>query len=317
MSDVLDAYRGAPVLVTGGAGFVGSSVAKALVAAGAEVTVLDDLFTGREELLPEGLSGFIQGSVADREVVRAAMAGKAYVFHLAARNITVSMREPREDFETNIGGTLEIVLAARERDDSPTVVYTSSSSVYGNPRSLPIIEEDPPSILSPYAASKLGGELYCQAFFEMDGLPVVVLRYSNVYGPHQSPANPYCGVVSKFFDACAAGTPMPVHGDGLQTRDYTYVDDAVDATLRAGVSPRAVGEVINVGTGYETNVRDLAQMIAKVAGVPGETEFIDRRDIDNVQRRVLNIERARRLLRWIPRTTLEQGLRRTQDWLSA
>ena len=314
---VVEGYAGKKVLVTGGAGFVGSSVSTALVAAGAEVAIFDDLFTGRRELMPEGIERFIEASVVDEEAVREAVAGQDYVIHLAARNITISMTKPTEDFATNIGGTLKVMMACRDLDDPPVVVYTSSSSVYGNPRSLPITEDDPVSILTPYAASKLGGESYCNAFFEMYQLPVVTVRYSNVYGPHQSPENPYCGVVAKFFEACGEGRPMKIHGNGLQTRDYTYVDDAVEATLLAGISPRAQGEIINLGSGFETSVRDLAHLIAKTAGVSQEVEFVDRRDIDNVQRRVLNIERARRLLRWTPQVPLEDGLVRTQEWLAA
>ena len=315
MSGIVEGYEGARVLVTGGAGFVGSSVATALVDAGARVTIFDDLFTGRRQLVPEGIEGFIEASVVDEGAIRDAVADQDHVFHLAARNITISMSKPTEDFATNIGGTLNLLMACRDLDDPPVVVYTSSSSVYGNPRSLPITEDDPVSILTPYAASKLGGESYCDAFFEMYQLPIVSVRYSNVYGPHQSPENPYCGVVAKFFEACSNGQPMKIHGNGLQTRDYTFVDDAVEATLRAGASPRAYGEIINVGSGFETSVRDLARMIAETADVDGDVEFVDRRDIDNVQRRVLNIERARRLLRWVPQVPLETGLRRTAAWM--
>ncbi|MCB1126423.1 MAG: NAD-dependent epimerase/dehydratase family protein, partial [Verrucomicrobiae bacterium] len=218
----------------------------------------------------------------------------------------------------NIGGTLNILLAARDLGPkAPPVVYTSTTSVYGNPRALPITEDEPTNILSPYAASKFAAESYCRAFVEMYELPIVMVRYSNVYGPHQSPRNPYCGVVSKFLEAGLEGRPMCIHGTGLQTRDFTYIDDAVTATLLAALVPRALGEVFNVGSGVETNVRQLAGLIAGL--MPGQppVEFIDRRDIDNVSRRVVNIEKARRTLRWVPETSLERGLAATLQWLES
>jgi UDP-glucose 4-epimerase len=310
-------FEGKRVLVTGGAGFVGSSLAKQLVALGAQVTVLDDLSTGRCELLPVGIKAFVQGSVTDFDTVSQCMAGASYVFHLAVRNIILSTSQPIADYQVNIGGTVNVLVAARSMAQPPRVVYTSSASIYGNPHSLPIREDDGINILSPYAASKLAGESYCSAFFEMCQIPVAVVRYSNIYGPHQSPANPYCGVIAKFFSACFEGRPMQIHGSGLQTRDYTYVDDAVNATLLAAVTPRAEGEVFNVGSGCETSVRELARQIAEAAGAPYNVQLVDRRDIDNVQRRVMSIEKARRVLRWVPNVTLDVGLGLTAQWLRA
>lgn len=312
----LCAYQGRKILVTGGAGFVGSSVALRLVTLGAEVTVLDDLTTGREELVPRGIKAFRRGSVEDPEVVDALVAESEFVFHLAARVLASSTKDIRADCQVNIGGTLNVLLTARDRrPKAPVIVYTSTTSVYGNPRALPISEDEPTNILSPYAASKFAAESYCRAFIEMYELPVVMVRYSNVYGPHQSPHNPYCGVVSRFLDACLHGKPMCIHGTGLQTRDFTFIDDAVTATLLAPLTPRALGDVFNVGSGFETNVRQLAGLIAEL--VPGQppVEFIDRRDIDNVMRRVVNIEKARRTLRWMPEISLERGLAATLEWL--
>ena len=312
---LLDSVGGQRVLVTGGAGFVGSRLARALVERGASVIVLDDLSTGRRELLPGGLAEFVHGSVTDMATVERCVEGAHYVFHLAVRNIILSTRELRDDYAVNIGGTLNVLMAARASGVLQRLVYTSSVSIYGNPRSLPISEDEGINILSPYAASKLAGESYCSAFFEMYQLPLAIVRYSNVFGAHQSPQNPYCGVVSKFFEACMQGRPMPIHGSGLQTRDLTYVDDAVEATMLAAVTPRADGEVFNIGSGWEISVRDLASAVAETVGVPCRMEFVDRRDIDNVQRRVLNIEKARRVLRWIPKLDLHRGLRLTYDWM--
>jgi UDP-glucose 4-epimerase len=304
------------VLVTGGAGFIGSATVVRLLQLGANVTVLDDFFTGLPESLPPTGPGLevIRGTVVEEQVVRQVVANADYVIHMAARNIIVSTKNPREDYATNIGGTLNVLLAARE-SRVRRVVYTSSASVYGNPRYLPINEDDPTNMLSPYSVSKYGGENYCKAFFESYGVPVTAVRYSNVYGPRQRPENPYCGVVAKFFAAAMAGQPPVIHGDGEQSRDYTYIADAVEATLLALVTPRAEGQVYNVGTGRETTVNQLADMIIRISGQDLRPQHLDRRDIDNIRRRVLNIEKARRELRWIPETTLSHGLRATYDWL--
>ncbi len=309
------AFDGRRILVTGGAGFVGGAVVRRLVDVGAEVTVLDDLFTGRVEILPTE-ARFVKGSVTDPALVDRLVAAAELVFHMAARNIIASTANPRDDFATNIGGTLNVLMAARQAGTT-RVVYTGSTSVYGNPRSIPINEDDAPVPLSPYAASKLGGENYCSAFHESYGLPVSVVRYSNVYGEGQRPDNPYCGVVSKFFASAYAGRPLSIHGDGQQTRDFTYVDDAVDATLLAAIAPRAEGEVFNVGTGIETSINELGLLIGEAAERPVTIEHIDRRDIDNIRRRVVNIEKARRMLRWSPQVSLPRGLTLTARWIES
>lgn len=308
---------GQRILVTGGAGFVGSNVVRRLLAEGARVVVLDDFYTGNETNLPQSESGLevIRGSVTDFDLVRRVANGARLIFHLAARNIIVSTRNPREDYEVNIGGTLNVLLAARELN-TPRVVYSSSTSVYGNPRYLPINEDDLTNMLSPYAVSKYAGENYCKAFYESYGLSSAVVRYSNVYGTAQRPDNPYCGVVSKFFESAMAGEAPRIHGDGEQTRDFTYIDDVVEATLLAGISAKADGQVYNVGTGREVTVNQLARLIIEITGAQVGPAYIDRRDIDNIRRRVVNIEKIRRELRWIPTFTIEQGLRRTYKWLT-
>jgi UDP-glucose 4-epimerase len=254
------------VLVTGGAGFVGSNLVRRLIAEEANVTVLDDLFTGRRENLPHDGFTFVEGSVCDPPLVEHLVAGSDVVFHAAARNIIVSTRDPREDFNTNIGGTLNVLLAARATGVE-RIVYTSSTSVYGNPRYLPVNEDDHLSLLTPYAVSKLAGEHYCMAFFESYGLPATAVRYSNIFGPGQDPANPYCGVVAKFCEALFAGRSPVVHGDGNQTRDFTFIDDAVEATVMAAQSDRATGEVFNVGTGVETSINEIYRLLSDALGV--------------------------------------------------
>lgn len=155
------------------------------------------------------------------------------------------------------------------------------------------------------------------AFYESYGLPATAVRYSNIYGPGQDPANPYCGVVAKFIESLFAGEPPVIHGDGNQTRDFTFIDDAVEATVRAATSDRALGEVFNVGTGTETRVNELAALLVRIVGSDRVPVHKDRRDVDNIRRRVVNIEKTRRALRWIPETTLEQGLQLTVAWQRA
>ncbi|MEZ5359109.1 MAG: NAD-dependent epimerase/dehydratase family protein [Candidatus Zixiibacteriota bacterium] len=307
-------FTGKKVLVTGGAGFVGSNVTERIARSGGEVIVLDDLFTGSRDNIDSDVKyEFVKGSVADAELVNTLIKRVDYVVHMAARNIIISTKNPRNDYEVNIGGTLNILMAAREHGIT-RMVYTSSASVYGNPRIIPITEDERPHTFSPYSVSKLAGENYCLAFYESYGVPVSAVRYSNVYGPKQNPSNPYCGVVSKFIEAIDNDIRPQIHGDGDQTRDFTYVDDAVEATLTALLSPKSEGMVFNLGTGTETKIIELISIITRLFEKNIKPEFIDRRDIDNIRRRVLNIERIRSRLRWQPQIGLEQGLKRTVEW---
>jgi len=310
-------FRGKKILVTGGAGFIGSNLVNRLVEEKAEVTVLDDLFSGDIENIDlfEKIR-FIKGSVTEYKLIEKLICKIDLVFHLAARNIIVSTRSPQLDFEVNARGVFNVLLAAKNHGIE-RVIYASSTSIYGNPKYLPINEDDNINILNPYAASKLTGENYCFAFYETFKVPIVILRYSNVYGINQNPANPYSGVVSKFFDSAMKSDAPHIHGDGEQTRDFTFVEDVVEATLLAAISPKAEGEVFNVGSGIETSVNQLARMILKLNGNNIVPIHIDRRDIDNIRRRVLNIEKIRKTLRWIPATTLEKGLEKTFEWLNS
>lgn len=294
-------------VVTGGAGFVGSNLARALVERGDDVVVIDDLLTGTQDALPDDCE-FIEGSVTDGWFLRQVCRNADVIYHLAARNIIVSTKNPHDDFVTNAGGTLNVLLAARDQKVG-RVVYTSSCSVYGDQPALPILESDPVSLLTPYAASKFAGEAYCQAFGASYGLATSVVRYSNVYGPGHRPENPYCGVIARFLHDSMEGRPMRIFGGGKQTRDYTYVSDTVAATILAADAP--AGSIYNVGTGRETSVNRLAELIG------GEVEHVGLRDIDNVSRRSLSFDRIRRDFGWEPKVELRDGLIHTLSWMES
>ncbi|MBT9589266.1 NAD-dependent epimerase/dehydratase family protein [bacterium] len=303
------------VLVTGGAGFVGSNLTRRLTQQyGCQVTVLDDLFTGQREFLAGLDVELVEGSVTDTALVERLARGKTWIFHLAARNIIVSGREPRQDLEVNVIGTFNVLEAARKHEVE-RVIYSSTSSIYGNPRYIPILEDELPKFLSFYSSSKYAGESYCSTFHELYGVQTTILRYSNVYGPNQSPANPYCGVIGKFMAAALSGEPLRIHGDGEQTRDYTYVDDACEATIQAAIRPKAIGEIYNVGTELETSVNALARLVLEVSGGSSEIVYVDKRDIDNIRRRCLNIGKIRTHMRFTPGFTLARGLRQTFESL--
>ena len=307
-------FKGKKVLITGGAGFVGSNVTERVVKCNGKAIVLDDLFTGSlDNISKDTAYEFVQGSVFDADLVSKLAKEVDYIAHMAARNIIISTKNPRNDYEVNIGGTLNVLLAANE-NNIERVVYTSSASVYGNPRILPITEDERTLTFSPYSVSKLAGENYCHAFYETYGTPVSAVRYSNIYGPKQDPKNPYCGVVSKFIEMLDNNEAPHLHGDGQQTRDFTYVDDAVDGTLLALLSPKAEGQVFNIGTGVETKIVELFEYIAELMGKDIKPDYIDRRDIDNIRRRAVSIELIRTRLRWQPQIGLKQGLKRTLEW---
>lgn len=285
-------------LVTGANGFIGTNLVGRLLRDGYEVIGLDDYSANnpRQDLPIRG------GNVTDLWTVDEFAKGADVIFHLAARTMALSTKALTADMQTNIGGTLNVLLCAREY--GMPVVYSSSSAVYGNGSQPPFSEDSPIGLLTPYAASKYAAEGYCQVF--KDEVRVTILRLSNVYGPHQSPSNPYCGVIAKLMAKSAAGLPLTVYGDGEQTRDFTYVDDAVEALILA--SKAGYGEVINVGTGVETSINQLAELIG------GPVEYEPGRDIDLIRRRALNSDKAYHVLGWQPKVDLRAGLELTQEW---
>jgi UDP-glucose 4-epimerase len=306
------------VLVTGGAGFIGASLVRMLVIDyGCNVTVLDNMHTGRlENLQKMGIEKqveFLGGTVLDRNLLAKAMRGKDTVFHLATVNMLASAETPRLGMETNIIGTYNVLDEAL-KSKVEKVVYTSTSSVYGNADHLPIKENQPVQFLSFYAASKYAGESYAQVFQEQYGLPVAILRYSNVYGPYQDPQNPYAGVVAKFIDWALHNQPLVIYENGSQTRDFTFIQDACRATVLAALGSFANGGIYNIGTAIETSINDLADLIIKLTESKSVIRYAPKRSIDNIQRRVLDVEKAYQELHFVPEWTLTGGLRKTIAW---
>jgi UDP-glucose 4-epimerase len=305
------------ILVTGGAGFVGSNLVKTLVEkCGARVRVIDDLFTGTLDNLKETEFEFIHGTIEDELLVDKAVKGMDVVFHLASRNIILSNKNPRDDLNVNVRGSFNVFEACKKHRVA-RVVYTSTSSVYGEPETVPVNEGDKKSFLNFYSASKYSAEVYANTFYEVFQLPVTILRYSNVYGPNQLPVNPYCGVIGKFIAAALAGEPLKIYGSGRQTRDYTYVDDAVNATIAAALRPEAVGEDYNIGTGCETSVNELSQSILQITKSNSVIEHVNNRDIDNISRRSININKAITDLHFKPQYSITEGLKKTVNWFRA
>ena len=303
-------------VVTGGAGFIGSHLVRALVARGDRVRVLDDLSTGRRENLPPGVE-LVQGSVADRRAFGDAFEGAGVVYHLAAMaSVARSLEEPLLCHAVCATGTLNVVEAARHAGVK-RVVYAASSSAYGT-ASDPAGqgEATPLEPLSPYAAAKLAGEHYLAAASASFGLETVRLRFFNIFGPRQRADSPYSGVIAIFTGLLTAGRTPVIHGDGQQSRDFVYVENCVDAILRAGSTPGVGGEVFNVGTGTGVSVVELVAALNRVIGTDITPEFGPARTGD-VRFSLAKIGRIGERLGYEPRVSFEEGLRRTVEWYRA
>jgi UDP-glucose 4-epimerase len=299
--------------VTGGAGFIGSNLVDRLVADGHEVVVLDDLSTGTRANLAKSADSirFVEGDLRDPAAVATAVAGCEVVYHMAAlASVQRSVDDPAVVTDVNVGGTLHLLIGARDAGVR-RVVFASSSSIYGDTPVLPKDESMPTSPLSPYAASKVAGEAYLLAFDASYGLEGVALRYFNVYGPRQSATSQYAAVIPLFIDAMRSGRAPVIHGDGGQTRDFTYVGDVVDALVLAATAPDARGNVMNIGGGGQRiSILDLATSIAEALGFEGEPIHEPAR-VGDVRDSLADISRARALLGWEPRTALREGIAQT------
>ena len=302
-------------LVTGGAGFIGSHIAEALLIRGERVRVLDNLITGKRENivhLRDRLE-FIEGDIRNYEQTRRAVEGVHVVFHEAAvPSVPRSVDEPLLNHDCNVNGTFNVLLAARDAGVK-RVVYAASSSAYGETEVLPKQEAMLPTPLSPYAAAKLFGEYYCQVFTRVYGLETACLRYFNVFGPRQDPSSPYSGVISKFVTALLCGETPVIYGDGEQSRDFTYIDNVVDANLRAAEAPGAVGQVMNLGIGQRITLNDLLAELQKILGTNLTPRYEAPRAGD-VRHSLADISEAQQLLGYEPRVMLAEGLRYTVEW---
>lgn len=306
-------------LITGGAGFIGSSVVRRLLADGHRVRVFDNFATGRRENL-HGLGAsveIVEGDLRSESDTRRAVEGIRFILHLGALgSVARSVEDPLTTHEVNATGTLRLLIAARDAGVE-RVVLSSSSSVYGNTPTLPKRESMTPQPLSPYALSKLTGEHYCRLFTQLYGMAAFSLRYFNVFGPRQNPKSQYAAVIPLFVDALQRGEAPVLHGDGLQTRDFTFVDDVVEANLRCCTAPvEGAGGVYNVAWGNRISILDLAKKIAAILGkdiepVHGAPRAGDVRDSQ------ADSALAKEKLGWEPRVPFDEGLRRTVEWFAA
>lgn len=306
-------------LVTGGAGFIGSNICRKLVGEGKDVRILDNFATGRRSNLAdmEGDVDVVEGDIRDMDILMDAMKGVRFVLHLGALpSVPRSVNDPITSNEVNVSGTLNALIAARD-SGVERFVFSSSSSVYGNTEVLPKQEDMAPKPMSPYAIQKLCGEKYTVTFKDLYGLNAFALRYFNVFGPYQDPGSQYAAVVPKFISACRAGEPPTIHGDGGQTRDFTFVEDVVAANLACCTCPESsAGRAYNIARGDRISVKDLFERIASITGFDGDAIHTENRAGD-VRDSLADISAAQNNLGWNPSVSLDEGLSRTADYFSS
>ncbi|HET8892611.1 MAG TPA: NAD-dependent epimerase/dehydratase family protein [Gaiellaceae bacterium] len=303
------------VLVTGGAGFIGSNLARALLDAGHDVRVLDNFSTGNRENLGGIDVEIVEGELRSYERVHNAVRGVEVVYHLGALgSVPRSVQDPLTSSAVNVEGTLNVLLAARD-EGVRRVVFSSSASVYGSSRTMPTTEDSLPDPISPYGVAKLAAERYCVSFSRVyEKFETVVLRYFNVFGPRQSPFSQYAAAVPLFITKIAAGEEIDVYGDGEQSRDFTFVGNVVDATIRAGGADGASGEIFNVAAGSPASVNHVAETIGSILGKPVHRRSLPQRAGD-LRDSWADLSKSEQMLGYRPQTGLEEGLRRTIDFL--
>ncbi len=305
-------------MVTGGAGFIGSHTVEELVRRGHSVVALDDLSAGKKENLAgvEGKIEFVSGSITDLDLVRGACRGVDCILHLAARtSVPRSVKDPLGTNDVNVNGTLNVLVAARDAGVR-RIVFAASSSAYGDTPTLPKNESMRAMPMSPYGVSKLAGEAYAQAFGHVYSLENVSLRYFNVFGPRQDPSSPYSSVLSRFITAVLDGGQPVVYGDGEQSRDFTYIENVVQANLLASEAPSVSGMVFNVGTGQRYTLNQTLRLLEAISGQPVRARYEPARSGD-IRDSLADVSLARAKLGYNPRIGFEEGLRRTWEWYSA
>ena len=304
------------VLVTGGAGFIGSNLADGLLAHGAKVVVIDNLVTGFRENLDEikGDFDFVEGDLNDTSALVKALDGVEIVFHEAALpSVPRSVADPSETHQACVNGTFNLLLQSRDRGVR-RVVYAASSSAYGDQEALPKVETMSPQPLSPYAAAKLVGEYYCSVFNNVYGLETLSLRYFNVFGPRQNPSSQYSGVISRFIDSLMKDEQPTIYGDGDQTRDFTYIENVVDANLKAAQTSKGLGQTANVANGDRVSLTELLEVMKQVTGrhhIRAKHEPERKGDVKHSQ---ADNTRAREWLGYEKIVGLEEGIKRTIEW---
>jgi UDP-glucose 4-epimerase len=304
-------------LITGVAGFIGSSIAQALVEGGEQVRGIDNFATGKRENIAGILDriDFREADLLDMEAMKKACAGADCVFHQAAiPSVPKSVLDPLGSNQANVDGTVNLLIAARDAKVR-RVVYAASSSAYGDTPTLPKHEQMPPNPISPYAVAKLASEYYMLSFYRCYGLETVCLRYFNIFGPRQDPTSPYSGVLAKFITQMLRGEQPTIFGDGGQSRDFTYIDNAVEANLLAAKGPGAnvAGRVFNVATGTRVDLNQTFALLKKLTGYSGSVAY-DREREGDVKHSLADISRAQQQLGYQPKVNFEEGLRRTVEW---
>lgn len=304
------------ILVTGGAGFIGSELVHQLATGGAAITVVDNLVNGRRENLeglPHDLVRLVIADIRDGERMSELLGEVDIVFHLACLGVRHSIHSPHENHEVNATATLQLLSLAKEKGIE-RFVYVSSSEVYGTALRVPMTEEHPAFPMTVYGASKLAGECYTRAFYRAYNYPTVIVRPFNTYGPRSHHEGDSGEVIPKFMLRCETGRPMVIFGDGTQTRDFTYVADTARGILQVGFADEAVGETLNIGSGYEITINELAREIASVLGCPDAPVAHEAPRPGDTLRLYADITRARRLLGFAPEVSLRDGLTRLREW---
>jgi UDP-glucose 4-epimerase len=321
MEQYMSEYKGKNILITGGAGCIGSNLTKALIKAeAAKIIVLDDLSAAEKWNVPtDSKVLFVEGSIVDDEVLKRVFSMKLdYIFHLAAHFANQnSVDNPETDLEINGLGVLKVLEYSHLSKISKFVFASSGCSVYGSQAPLPLKEDFVSLHLdTPYQITKLLGELYCNFFHNYYGLPVAIARYFNVYGPGEMPGA-YRNVIPNFIYWALHKIPLPITGTGEETRDFTFVDDIVDGTLRLGVMPQAVGDAFNLASETETKVIDIANMVNKITGNPRGVKLVARRDWDKITKRRASIQKANKVLGYQPKVKIKDGIKKVHEWVTA